>query len=76
MRFLVLPIFDGVIMVGHPISWHPPQLKFECPSFMTPLKMGKQKLSSFILILIVRIVLLLHFIGRILFVKNIVTSFH
>ena len=51
MRFFVLPIFDGVIMDGHPIflSWWIPATpasttqNIGCPSIMTPSKMGKTK---------------------------------
>ena len=51
MRFFVLPIFDGVIMDGHPIflSWWIPATPASttqyigCPSIMTPSKMGKTK---------------------------------
>ena len=49
MRFFVLPIFDGVIMDGHPIfySWWIPATpasttqNIGCPSIMTPSKIGK-----------------------------------
>ena len=51
MRIFVLPIFDGVIMDGHPIfqSWWIPATpasttqNIGCPSIMTPSKMGKTK---------------------------------
>ena len=41
MRFFVLPIFDGVIMDGHPTQ------NIGCPSIMTPSKMGKTKYLIF-----------------------------
>ena len=47
-----------------------------CLSIMTPLKMSQKKKSHLLFSFLVRIVLFLHFIGGILFVKNIITSFH
>ena len=55
MRFVALPIFDGVIMDGHPIflSWWIPATpasttqNIGCPSIMTPSKMGKTKYLIF-----------------------------
>ena len=48
MIFFVLPIFDGVIMDGHPIFqlwWMPTCQNIGCLSIMTPSKMGKTKKS-------------------------------
>ena len=66
MRFFVLPIFDGVILDRHLIfggCWRRAWLKYWMPIHYDTIGDGQKK-SSFILIF-VRIVLFLFFIGRI-----------
>ena len=69
MRFFVLPIFDGVIVDGHPIFWvvdaGVDTIKIlDAHPLWHHRRWTKQKISSFIPFL-VRIVLFLHFIGGI-----------
>ena len=76
MRFFVLPIFHGVRMDGHPI-FSPVSTTIKILDAMTLSKMGKKKKKKKILsfILILRIVLSLHFIGRIYWSKILLHHF-
>ena len=60
MRLFVLPIFDGVIMDGHP-----PRLKYWMPIHYDTIEDGQNKKSHLLFSFLVRIVLFLHFIGGI-----------
>ena len=45
-KFFIMPIFDGIIMDGHPISsFNRGEYRHNigCPSIMTPSKIGKTK---------------------------------
>ena len=84
------PIFDGVIMDGHPIFWvvdagvagihhdsrYPPRLKYWMPIHYDTIEDGQNKKSHLLFSFLVRIVLFLHFIGGICLSKNIITSLH
>ena len=76
MRFYVSPTFDGVIMDGHPPATPASTTQnIECPSILTPSKMGKTKISSFILILSYNCDIFAFYRWD-LFVKDTITSFH
>ena len=60
MRFFVLPIFNGVIMDGHP-----PRLKYWMPIRYDTIEDGQNKKSHVLFSLFFRIVLFLFFIGEI-----------
>ena len=73
MRFFVLLIFDGVIMDEHPIfgsggcrhSQYPPRLKYWMPIHYDTIEDGQNKKSHLLFPFLVRIVLILYFIGGI-----------
>ena len=78
MRFFVLPIFDGVTMDGHPIFWvvdAPPRLKYCMPIHYDTIEDGQNKKSHLLFSFLVRIVLFLHFIGRIYLSKILLHHF-
>ena len=72
MRFFVLPIFDGVIMDGHPII---PRLKYCIPIHYDTIEDGQNKKSHLLLSFLVRNVLFLHFIGGIYLSKILLHHF-
>ena len=76
MRFFVLPVFDGVIMDGHPIFSVIPRLKYWMPIHYDTNEDGQNKKSHLLFSFLVRFMLFLHFISGIYLYKNIITSFH
>ena len=75
MRFFVLPIFDGVVIDGHPIlRRHPPRLKYWMPIHYD-IEDGQNKKYHLLFSFLVRIVLFLHFIGRIYLSKILLHHF-
>ena len=76
----VLPIFDGVIINGHPIFWvvdaGVPRIKYWMPIHYDTIEDGQSKKSHLLFSFLARIVLFFAFYRRDLFVKNIITSFH
>ena len=79
MRFFVLPIFDGVIMDGHPIFWvvdtgvH--HSKYWMPIHYDTIEDGQNKKSHLLFSLLVGIVSLMHFIGGIYLSKILLHHF-
>ena len=77
MRFFVLPIFDGVIMDGHPIFWvvDAPRFKYWMPIHYDTIEDRQNKKSHLLCSFLVRIVSFLHFISRIYLSKILLHHF-